>query len=1172
MKQRLIWHLAVMAILLTGLLMSGQWYKDTLLLRDYAAEVSSFTDACYVDALECARSLSAVVQDGAPADRSNALKRWSEAPFTCLMYRGDSLVGWSNNLAIPPSRPAQVTGEGYSMQALPGGWFAVRQIPGTDQQWVYIPIRYDVPPGWNMDVFPANPDIPGSVSLQTGGGQEPVVASGQVLGFLSADGTVQPLWVQGIRLALWGAFWLVLGLFLFALADGVSAGKGRMVALGLVALPPMALLIACNILGFWATYFPSISWLSTPFSPSFLGLGSVGDLVHLLLAVFLIAGYGLMNLPGQVAPPARVRWNVVSAVVLVAGMLFTALLWMQTAADPNIEINLLSILHTNAAGITVLLIGLLLQVVAAMVASSMWPYAREGKSPFPWSAWLLGGLLLQAFLNGILLQSGSRMEEKAKQELYASALAEERDTLAEAEIDQFRAALAADTALEQLLKPWPFKPNRQAVEAHLRKRLYQHAYLFEHYSLVAYAFDNQRQPLFLEQKETAQQVLDQCWEKSASVPGRDALRSGPGPNQMFFYWLRLHPSRMGDATQKADLMVSLQRAYPVADRVYERLFFQTPFKGLRDVAAYNFAVYHQDKVQVEFGQIPAVVWQTDPGNGAVRHAQSSGYTVAKSLSGQTKSVVGRPNGGWINRIYGYAMLFTLALFAVLMLLLLNNMLPLSAPLLPVHHPSKGSLARRIHLGSVALVGMAFLVIGVMTYRHFANAAEVNARTALHARADAVVSSLRKSMGEAQTMRSDSMVLYSQVFSDMAEGLGVDAQVYSTDGSLMLASRPALAQVGLLPGRMSPWAMDALLQGAASATVQERIRGQTVDQQYLPLRNLRNELLGFVGIPGMTGKQEVRQEVSDFIGLMATLFVSLLLVAYFATFALSQSIVRPIQLISEKIQQFRLDDQNQPLEYTGGQQDELSELIGEYNRMVDKLEASKMQMIRLEREGAWKEMARQVAHDIKNPLTTMKLSMQQLERVSNNPEQASAYLKKAITRLIEQIDSLAQIASEFSMFANQEMPNKAEVLLNDVVEGIYDLFSEQKDARLSLHVPYERYYIQGDKNQLIRVFNNLVVNATQAIPSDREGKIELALYKEGDNAVVRITDNGGGIPPEIRHRVFEPNFTTKTSGSGLGLVICRKIVEAHDGTIGFETRDNEGSDFFIAFPLVRAEPV
>ncbi len=226
----------------------------------------------------------------------------------------------------------------------------------------------------------------------------------------------------------------------------------------------------------------------------------------------------------------------------------------------------------------------------------------------------------------------------------------------------------------------------------------------------------------------------------------------------------------------------------------------------------------------------------------------------------------------------------------------------------------------------------------------------------------------------------------------------------------------------------------------------------------------------------------------------------------------------------------------------------------------------MQLVRLEREGAWREMAKQIAHDIKNPLTTMKLSMQQLERVSSNPEQAAAYLRKVITRLIEQIDSLAQIASEFSMFANLDIRNKSSMVINEVVESVHDLFSEQNNVALELVLPKELYHILGDKNHLIRVFNNLVINAIQSIPSDRQGHVKVSLVRDGNMTVVQISDNGGGIPPEIGERVFEPNFTTKTSGSGLGLAICKKIIEAHDGNIRFETRENEGTDFFVEIPV------
>jgi two-component system, NtrC family, nitrogen regulation sensor histidine kinase NtrY len=330
------------------------------------------------------------------------------------------------------------------------------------------------------------------------------------------------------------------------------------------------------------------------------------------------------------------------------------------------------------------------------------------------------------------------------------------------------------------------------------------------------------------------------------------------------------------------------------------------------------------------------------------------------------------------------------------------------------------------------------------------------------------------------------------------------------------------------------------------------------------------VLGYLAVPFHEAAGNAGAEVSDFIGMLASLYVFLLLFAFPVTFLLARSITRPVSMLSEKVKELRLEDKNEPLAYAGDSEDEISQLIGQYNSMVQKLESSKTQLVKLEREGAWREMARQVAHDIKNPLTTMKLSMQQLERLSGSPEQAAAYLRKAITRLIEQIDSLAQIASEFSMFANLDIKSKNDVVINEVVESVHDLFSEQKHVDLSLSLPDERFHILGDKNHLIRVFNNLVINAIQAIPSDRRGQIKVSLVKKDKFAIIQISDNGGGIPPEIRDRVFEPNFTTKTSGSGLGLAICKKIIEAHDGDIRFETRDNEGTDFFVEMPLVAVD--
>ncbi|MCB0542578.1 MAG: HAMP domain-containing histidine kinase, partial [Saprospiraceae bacterium] len=586
---------------------------------------------------------------------------------------------------------------------------------------------------------------------------------------------------------------------------------------------------------------------------------------------------------------------------------------------------------------------------------------------------------------------------------------------------------------------------------------------------------------------------------------------------------------------------------------------------------YDFAILKNGRLVVDQGQGNQAVFQNAPASGQAREQFTEQPrrvdAVYKSADGKTIASVGRPLGGWYKQLYLFAFIFALTSLFIFLLALLNTYLRFLPKYYQFNFSTKGSLAKRIHYGNFALIGIAFLGLGYLTYQHFSTSAQETKRANLDNRAEAVRTHLRNQVGDLSASSDSLKRALPQTLASLAASLSTDVNFFGPDGTLLFSSQNDLAQLGILPNHMSPQAKAMLTAGGQrEAVVAEQLAGVGFSNRYLPLNNNQNELLGFLGVPYYLSDRSIGPEVSDFIGMLASVYVFLMLIAYSVSFFLSRSILRPVKLISDKINQLQLADKNEPLVYPGAEQNELRALIDEYNRMVEKLEESKVQMVRLEREGAWREMARQVAHDIKNPLTTMKLSMQQLERVSSNPEQAAAYLRKAITRLIEQIDSLAQIASEFSMFANLDIRQKSDMVVNEVVESVYDLFSEQKNVALDLNIPGERYHILGDKNHLIRVFNNLVINAIQAIPSDRSGQIRVALTRANNHAIIKISDNGGGIPPEIQERVFEPNFTTKTSGSGLGLAICKKIIEAHDGTIRFETRENEGTDFFVEMPI------
>ncbi|MCC6283331.1 MAG: HAMP domain-containing histidine kinase [Saprospiraceae bacterium] len=871
-----------------------------------------------------------------------------------------------------------------------------------------------------------------------------------------------------------------------------------------------------------------------------LGLLALTGVIVLMVGLFLFSHRMLLTIQ-QLNMPLRQR----SVAIAIATLVITAL------AVP--------------LGLNPLFVAIFTLLYAALLdAFVYWKAAGFG--------WLVCWLLVFSFFASTQLYQHSAEKDRSQRMAYAEALAADRDTtIAEKLLPGAWTTLQKDSQqIGFLLKPWPFKAAVATLRAHFNGLIFNENYLFQHYRLNVFAFDRDNQPLLLDQSLGYEQVVLQNWNTATPLPGQSHIRYGADAEGKMRYMLQLSANRMGDPAQPTRIFAFFDHEYPAPTRVYAQIFYHTPYKNLERLSRYEFAVQKNGRLLVEQGLNNTGILSSPVEKGSTIEVQSASRidALAKSADGETVASVGRTLGGWYKQIYLFSIIFTLASIFMLALALANSLFGFLPEEYDFRLSARGSLARRIHLWFVALLAVAFLVTGLLTYWHFTETARDNERSDLDYRAEALLNHLKNQLLNA-TISEDSLRRdLPRSLHAMSASMGMDANLYDPDGNLLYSTQEDLAALGVLPSRMNADAWNTLKQNKQPEQVEsEQVAGFEYFTKYLSLYGTSHKLLGFLGVPYQLSNRKAGAEVSDFLGMLASLYVFLLLIAFAVTFLLARSIVRPISMLSEKVRAVQLADKNQPLVYDGDAQDEISELIGQYNRMVDKLDASKVQLVRLEREGAWREMARQVAHDIKNPLTTMKLSMQQLERVSNNPEQAAAYLRKAITRLIEQIDSLAQIASEFSMFANLDIQVKHDVVINEVVESVHDLFSEQKNVDLSLSLPEQRYHILGDKNHLIRVFNNLVINAIQAIPSDRRGHIHVSLVREGNQAVIQISDNGGGIPAEIGDRVFEPNFTTKTSGSGLGLAICKKIIEAHDGDIRFETRENEGTDFFVEMPVM-----
>ncbi len=236
-------------------------------------------------------------------------------------------------------------------------------------------------------------------------------------------------------------------------------------------------------------------------------------------------------------------------------------------------------------------------------------------------------------------------------------------------------------------------------------------------------------------------------------------------------------------------------------------------------------------------------------------------------------------------------------------------------------------------------------------------------------------------------------------------------------------------------------------------------------------------------------------------------------------------------------------------------------------MVQELERSAGLLAQSERESAWREMAKQIAHEIKNPLTPMKLNVQHLQRTIAEGKDDPEMVNRISATLIEQIDSLSAIAREFSDFA--KMPSARNIRINLVpkLSSLQQLFESSDRAKIHIELgDHQKVYVIADKEQLMRVFINLVKNGLQSIPEGREGVIRIRLQTDSNRMVkISVSDNGKGIPEEIRDKLFQPNFTTKSGGMGMGLAITYNIIRSLGGRIWYDTVLHQGTTFHVELP-------
>lgn len=392
--------------------------------------------------------------------------------------------------------------------------------------------------------------------------------------------------------------------------------------------------------------------------------------------------------------------------------------------------------------------------------------------------------------------------------------------------------------------------------------------------------------------------------------------------------------------------------------------------------------------------------------------------------------------------------------------------------------------------------------------------------------------------------------------DLGYDLNQDIHVYSLSGDLLASSSEALFKGNILYHRMPP---EALYSKSYPVLCYEHVASHSYLVTYLPFYNDYFNTIGYIGVPYFLSEQRRNAEVDALLAKLLPPYIIVLLLALLFSFWAARSMTAPLSMIAEKMRKFEIKGKDNHIHYP--YHDELGALVERYNLLVDQVEESAAQLANAEREGAWRTMARQIAHEINNPLTPMKLSVQKLQRLRGT-ETFDAYFEKATPMLISEIDNLAHIAQSFSAFAKQPVVTTDEV---DIAYKLSQVITLQRANDEQIPIRYigadSGVTVLADPEQVSQVFVNILRNAIQASPTDIIVVLNTA-YSERE-VQISISDDGSGIPEDIQEKIFQPNFTTKSNGNGLGLAISKHIVEGTGGRIEF-TSSPKGTTFFIYF--------
>ncbi|AEV96965.1 hypothetical protein A4D02_18655 [Niastella koreensis] len=699
------------------------------------------------------------------------------------------------------------------------------------------------------------------------------------------------------------------------------------------------------------------------------------------------------------------------------------------------------------------------------------------------------------------------------------------------------------------------------------------------YNLRIFTFDSADAPLYNDE-QASYDTLNTIFKiqgKKTAIPG---MRYFEQSFDKFGYIYRREAYR--DTTKLGTLFVLADpRRYKYEALTPELFRSNNPLLPEQYSSVYSYAIYDSSRNLISSYNDYAFPTHLSkyllPQNEFERRRNNSFEELWYRPSSDKVVIIARKSNTFIEAITLFAYLFSTFLFMLAFYqfsaLIIRSRFHWSA----LRQTMQLSIRSQIHSTILMVSLLSFCVIGVATILFFINRYQRNNQDRLTRAMQIMVNQVQTSINRQHP--PDDSLFYEPVFSEgmeqlireMSEVHGMDVNLYDTVGGLRVTSNQDMNiySSGVLSTKMNPLAYYRLYHLEQIQTVtNEQVGKLDYLSIYSPIRNKRGHAVAFLNIPSYSSQTELKQEISNFVVTVINLIAFIFLIAGGIALLITNRITQSFTIISQKMREVNLGKENEYIEWK--RDDEIGVLVREYNKMVTKLEDSAEALAKSEREGAWRQMARQVAHEIKNPLTPMKLSIQYLQKaITNNQTDVKVLTTNVAKTLVEQIDHLAKIASDFSQFANIGNPKNEVFDLHEMLQSLSSLYNTGGNLDFKWSPVEQRVLLFADRTQLNRLFTNLLQNAVEACASRDYRIIRMNEHLNGEYITVSVTDNGEGIPEQTQSRIFTPNFTTKTSGTGLGLAMSKGIVEQAKGEIWFVTKEGAGTTFYVKIPLLRA---